>query len=498
MFLIFLIIGINSFTKYGIAWDEPQQRETGLVSFDYVFNNSNQLLTWQDRDYGVGIELPLIVIEKVFKLETFREIFQTRHLATHLLFLIAAFVFYKISYLIYNSRLLAALGFLFLVSHPLIYGHSFFNSKDVTFLSVFILSLFFSTKLFQRKTISNSLLLGICIAWLLNIRLMGIMVPLLVISFLILDGIMYHRIKHHVKLILVIVFSSFLGLIITWPFLWEAPFENFKFAFENMSKFRYDREMLFMGEVIKPTQIPWYYIPVWFFITTPIAYVVFGVFGILFALRNITQNPFNWIENSNHRNVLIGLILCTVPVLAIIILKSVLYDSWRQMFFIYPPFIILILHSISSIKAFSKPIYYGTIGLLFFSISTSLFFIQKNQPLEHTYFNEFISAKGKNFATKNFDNDYWGLSYKNGLEHILKSDSSKNINISVQNMPGYLNEDMLNASQEERVHMKALKEADYYLTDFRFQTFPLDSLAKFKFYTLSVANNSVLQIYKLK
>lgn len=496
--VLLIIIGFNSYTEYGMAWDEPQQRLTGLVSYDYVFTNNNNLHAWQDRDYGVGIELPLIFIEKALGLETTREIFQVRHLFTHLLFLFSAFVFYKLNLLIFKSRWLALFGFLLLVTQPLLYGHSFFNSKDLPFLSIFICALFLTAKLFESKKIIHALILGICIGVLLNIRLMGIMVPMLVIFFLLIDSIFQGSIKKHLLLSFIVSFTSVLTLVITWPFLWNAPIDNFQFAFENMSNFRFNREMLFMGQLIKPTEIKWNYIPIWFSITNPVIYLFSGIAGFIAFFYSFAKNPFRFILPTYDRIVFFAVIFFIVPLAAVIYLDSVLYDSWRQMFFIYPPFVLLIVFALQQARQKSKAFFMGVSGLLIMSLFSSGFFIYSNFPLGHTYFNEVITLQKPNYAIQKFENDYWGVSYKQGFEYILKHDDSKNINLAVQNMPGYLNEDMLSEEGENRIHMKNINEADYFLTEFRFHSFAPDSLEDKKFHTIKIANSTVLQIYKLK
>ena len=498
LFTVFLIIGINSFTQYGIAWDEPQQRLTGLVNYDYIMNINDQLLTWQDRDYGVAIELPLIALEKLLGLNSTREIFVARHLFTHILFLIGALFFYKLAFQIFKNEWISALGFLLIVSQPLLYGHSFFNSKDLPFLSVFIISLHQTAIYFKHKNILNTLILGVLIGVLMNIRLMGVMVPMVVITFMVLDSILYKRIYQHLAHIILLLIISLSTLIFTWPFLWSNPIENFQFAFENMSKFRFDREMLFLGEFILPTEIKWYYIPVWFSITNPIIYLFAGVIGLATFAFHFVKSPLTFIFNTKNRNILFATIFFTVPVLAIIVLKSVLYDSWRQMFFIYPPFVILILHGVFQLKTISKKGHYAAIGLITLSIIQMGWFIQSNFPLEHNFFNELISYQKSNYAIKNFENDYWGLSYKPGFEYILKIDNSTDINVAVQNMPGYLNEDMLSVSGENRIHTKTIIEADYFLTEYRFHSFAPDSLEQYKYHAIIVSNSTVLQIYKLK
>ena len=63
---ISLCIGLLTFKTYGLTWDETEQHLLGRLSYDYAFNGNDSLLNFEDKEYGVGFELPLILIEKAF------------------------------------------------------------------------------------------------------------------------------------------------------------------------------------------------------------------------------------------------------------------------------------------------------------------------------------------------------------------------------------------------------------------------------------------------
>ena len=54
-----------------------------------------------------------------------------------------------------------------------------------------------------------------------------------------------------------------------------------------MSKFPFKGELLFMGDVIKAKNIPFYYIPLWIAITTPVLYIILFVLGFFKIAQNI-------------------------------------------------------------------------------------------------------------------------------------------------------------------------------------------------------------------
>jgi 4-amino-4-deoxy-L-arabinose transferase-like glycosyltransferase len=264
----------------------------------------------------------LIFVEKNFNIKTEPGIFQISHIISHLFFLLGAYFFYLLLFRLFKKKWLSTLGLLLLISSPLIYGHSFFNSKDLPFLSLFIISIYLGSIAFQTKKSRYFILLGLTIGLLVNIRLMGIMAPVLFISLLVLDGFLENRFYFHFKLACLMVATACITLYITWPYLWSAPIDHFLLAFQNMAKFRYDREMLFMGELIHPTEITWKYIPVWFGITNPIPVLFTGAFGFLALSTSLLKKPFQYLSNGTERIKLVSILLFLAPISAIIILKS--------------------------------------------------------------------------------------------------------------------------------------------------------------------------------
>ncbi len=182
-----LIIGVLIYGDYGISWDEPSQRTIGMKSYGYMFEGDKSYETFFYKEYGVAFEVPLIMIEKSLSLNDPRDIYRTRHLISHFFFLFAAFIFYLLIWVLYGNRLFAITGYLMLLLSPRIYAHSFFNTKDIPFMSMFIICLFFSVIAFSRKKSGYFLLLGFCTGLLVNIRVMGILLPLITILFFLID-----------------------------------------------------------------------------------------------------------------------------------------------------------------------------------------------------------------------------------------------------------------------------------------------------------------------
>ena len=175
LFVVALIICAATYKDYGIAWDEPAQRELGNVAYDYVCHLPSTYTTFSNRQYGVGFELPLIAIERYLKLTDSRDIYLMRHCATHLLFLLSAFSGYILFFRLFKNKYLASLGFLMIAFAPGIYAHSFFNSKDLPFLSLFLITLTITQVVFERNKTLGYLILGALCGYTTSIRIMGVM-----------------------------------------------------------------------------------------------------------------------------------------------------------------------------------------------------------------------------------------------------------------------------------------------------------------------------------
>ena len=141
----------------------------------------------------MAVEAPLVAAERLLGLEDSRAIYLSRHLAAHLLFLAAGFFAWLLVYRLFGNRIIALLAMLLFLLHPRIYAHSFFNTKDLPFLSMFMIALYLAHRAFRRDSVWAFALCGAGAALLMNIRIMGVMLVPAVLCMLALDG--FHAMK---------------------------------------------------------------------------------------------------------------------------------------------------------------------------------------------------------------------------------------------------------------------------------------------------------------
>lgn len=490
-----IVVSLFIFKDYGISWDEVAQRKTGTINYNYVFSNDNELLDFYDKDYGVAFELPLIIIEKSFNLTDSRDIYLMRHLVAHLFFLVGAFFLFKLVDFLSKNKVLASIAFLLIVLNPILYAHSYFNSKDVPFMAMFIICFYYTAIAFHKKSIVNFAILGICLGLLINLRIMGSILLCSSLAFLMMDFIRNGNFKNFLKFSSVLIISTFIFLYISWPYLWLNPFENFYIAFKNMSHFRWESTLLYYSEMTLSTELPWTYIPVWFGITNPVIYLFIGIFGVILLMIHFIQNPDLFFSNSKQRNNLLYLFCFLAPVLLVIVLHSVLYDSWRQLYFIYPAFVLLSIYFLEFLYRKNKfiPILLTAVAFIL-----ALNFMIRSHPYQNVFFNQLVNHDKNEHLRKTFEMDYWGTSFKEALEYLVAKEDSDTILVSYSIDPGEHNALILPKNQRDRIKFVSVEESEYFITNYRWHPEDYEEYKRKSFFKIKVGHNTINEIFKLK
>ena len=292
---------------------------------------------FKEQGHGVLFDLPTAFLEFVFNITDVRKYFLLRHLINFMFFIIASYFFFLLIKERYQSYIFAILGVIFLILSPRIFADSFYNNKDLVFLSMYIISIYFSINFLKKNTVKSAIYASLFSALLIDLRILGIIIPIIVFIF-------YFVNFFETNLLPIVIFGLLMPIliIIFWPYLWESPLENFIFAFNRLSNFDEYIFNFYFGEHIFGQDIPWHYPVVWIGITTPLLYTILffiGVFFILkkffFRLSQIEKNPKGkfWM-NDNEMKDLIFLSSFLIPLIMVILLNSSLYDGWRHLYFI--------------------------------------------------------------------------------------------------------------------------------------------------------------------
>ncbi len=499
LFIITLILGFVVYKDYGMGWDEPLQRGPSLLSWDYVFFGKQDLFLTESDNHGAGFELLLLMFEKSMKLTDTRDIYIMRHLVTHLVFVMSAFAGYVLAYRLLRDKWVASIAFIMFAFAPRLYAHSFFNSKDLPFLCMVLIGLAFTQIAFDKKKWWWFLIAGLAVGYGTGIRIMGILYFLLTGLLLLMDLINDLREKRKPTLTLIntLVFSvAFcLALYLSWPYLWKSPVAKFAESFVALAHFKFQGSVLFQGQFIPATQVPWTYFPTWFLISTPILWLIAGFAGMVWIIIDFARNPSGALKNGNERNFMFYVLCFMGPILAILLMHSVIYDDWRHLYFVYPPFVLLGLYFINKIYVTKlKMVILGACAVQILFIAN---FMILNHPHEQVYFNSLVKQDDE-YLRANYDMEYWGCSFKQALDQLAESDTSSTIKVC-GNFGFPLNNNIMMLPKEVRkrfVMVDQPDKADYFLTNFRLHPgdYPSNNIQ----YEISLCHSTIMRVYKIK
>ncbi len=468
-FTLYFFLGVFAFRQYGISWDEPTSRDNGRIAFEYVMGGNKHLLTYHDRDYGTAFELPLFVVEKAIGITSSQQIYYLRHFLTFLLFFVGVVFFYKIASERFG-RVLAFLGVVFFVLSPRIFADSFYNSKDIALLSGMTIAVFTLISFIKKPSVRGAVLHAATSAFIVDIRLPGLIILPITLGFFVLDTFLLSpwrlwRSRMLLLIVFLLFFCSF--VVLFWPYLWSNPAGNFLSAFSNLSHFnRLSDTVLYLGNYVPDKYVPWHYPIVWIGISTPIPYLILFLLGVGFTIHKFFQSIKSYYKN--HRVDLLFLTWFFGPILMVIGLNSTLYDGWRQLYFIYPAFLFVALVGLEGLLSYTKNRYQLRIVLILVGVVNLLSvvrFMILSHPYQNLYFNELVGSMDK--AKQQFELDYWGLTFRQGLEYIATQDNSKTIPVFFAH--GHKsNIDVLSDEEKKRFVVRdRSQDAKYILVNYR-------------------------------
>ncbi len=501
-FTLFLVGSAMVLKDYGLNWDEEMQwKLNGEVNATYIIypdeDTKELLLKSKEKYHGPAFEIILVFFENIFDLNDTRDVYLMRHCITFFTFFIGVVFFYLLCKRCFGNWKLALTGCLFLVLSPRIFGDSFHNSKDIPFLSFFIMSMYTLLRFHEQPNYKNAIAYAAISGFTIDIRIMGVILPVISAGFFCMD-LLYVQLYKKKKPPL--YFNSFIlyltcliaVVILCWPILWHGPVYHFSRAFKEMSQFPWDNEVLYQGKYIKAPALPWHYFFVWIGISTPLPYLILFFTGLFFILQQIWLSPLNFIF---HKKSMQLLLICSILVPAtVVILKSVLYDGWRHLFFIYPAIIMIGLYGLIYLyRLLKRKKIYLFMGVTLVAVF-NLVVLFRLHPQEYVYFN-MLAGKDMAEVKNKFELDYYGISSKQALEYILEHDTSSQINIYADQFPQRLNVQFLPIEQRNRIRLVEFENATYFVGQHRFQLkeYTFDKT----FFSILVGNASIMDVFEL-
>ncbi|NBV41217.1 hypothetical protein EBR96_00385 [bacterium] len=454
-----VLIPLITIPRLGLSWDEPFQRYYGQALVGWYSGKDPAIFSNSERYYGPLVP-EILMLPEVFGISDSQVIYEIRHWMTWGIFLLGLGFLFGLTSNITKSRRLALTAVVVTGTTMPIVGHALFNSKDIPFMTATIIMVWGIMHYFSTPKIRTALIsaVTIAIAILCRVNAVGMAAVLLV------AGVLYHprEVIGHLKHI------ALMGLVVTvitvifWPILWFYPIDEFTTALTLMSNYPWEGTVLFKGAYESATQLPWTYIPTWIGITIQPLAVVGIIVGTATRLLNWGRKP-----RLPEWPTAVLLIWLLLPLGSIWLTNAALYDGWRHLYFIFPPLVIISIIGIDQMITQLNPSGSQTIRYAIRTLYLSWAFVTAIQyfPYVHLYMNQFAGdAKTVRYF---YEQDYWGVSYRELLESLLASTTGP-IRVAAANFPGVMNREMLTPQQKDRViYVETQSDAEYWITNFR-------------------------------
>lgn len=467
LFILFLFYGFKAYNDYGISWDEPIERESSLVTWKYLhpedaalvtdsvnFNMVPELHDYHYRYYGTAAQLPLVLAESLTDFTmSLHDVYLTRHLYVFLLFFCAALCFYRLCQYLTKNDWLAFMGALFFILSPRILADSFYNIKDSLTLSLYLIASWRGVRFIEKPNIKNILLLSFFGALCTNARIVGAIILVCCFIAAFVKSAVDHTWKRQLGILTVTGALSLGFYILLSPVTWHDPVGEMINTVKTFSSYGgYEGTVPFLGQTYRPDGLPWFYLPLWICITTPLTILALAFAGIisrLYHMKNIfSENSVRADDSVRHSISTQGaarlflFLTAAVPLLYALLLKPSMYNGWRHFYFIYP---FIALSAVAGLRFLSRklknlslPIMYRParsgaeshtdekskslkvhghqllLAAVFACLCVTGIWILSNHPYEYAYFNRLA----REHVEDNFEKDYWAVSQRDQLIYL--------------------------------------------------------------------------------
>lgn len=417
---------------FGILWDEPDHINYANDVLNYfksfgadrsVFDETKRIY-FAMKVYGISFDtFSAFVYQTISPLG----VYETRHFLNALVGGVG---------MIYAGLLARYLGgwragvialFVIFIS-PYFLGHSMNNHKDIPFATGFIMAIYYMIVWLNhlpKPRFRDFTWLIIGIGLVCSVRIGGIIVVAFTGLFTGVYWLYLIRNKgFSAAMSKVIPFAFYMLLIGTLGFIlgilpWPYGLENpLKHPFEALTVFTNFQLLtiyeLFEGQRTYMNEVPWYYIPKFISITSPLV--------VLLALPVSVIAWFKKQEGSSRPLIWAVLFSIVFPVAYAVYKDSTLYNGWRHFLFIYPALV-----AVSALgweflfRNFKQKGLRIGLSFVFLVLSAkTIYWIVDNHPNEYTYYNEFVG--GYDGAFGYYESDPYGNAMRQGIDWLYQNE----------------------------------------------------------------------------
>ncbi len=445
---------LHIFRDYGLTYDEAVHVKYGDYLFAWyasLFEIDAALNFEAAKRYGGLADFWTQLLANASTLIADTDLYETRHLINALIGLASFIYVFRLGTLLHGPTG-GWISVLFLLLTPRFFGHLFNNPKDIPFAAAYTASLYYLIRMLLRGTFlkpREALKFGLATGVALGIRVGGVFLFLYAaLAACLWSGLRIQsstlEAQGFLQRLRMLLPCSFIWLSVSWGVMllfWPyaqlspliRPFEVLFFMSDNP----WDGLVFFKGVWLEARNLPREYLPVWLNISLPEFYhicFVAGLISLMLALRNLHGKKAEWTILQSRKACALLLLFAgvVVPIVVVILMQSTLYDGMRHFLFIIPALAvsagIALLSFLNHLT--NRVIKFGFLSLLGFSLILTAVDMIDLHPYQTVYFNR-VMGKGLPDASKRFETDYWGNSYKEGIGWLEANFPNHDVTIGV-------------------------------------------------------------------
>ncbi|OWP64342.1 hypothetical protein CDA63_04720 [Hymenobacter amundsenii] len=521
-FGLLLLAGVLLVNDYGVSWDEPNNHLNGLVNLKYLasllpvgeglrhhptFVATPDIRDFPDAHHGPLFEMAAVVVSYALTDHDSRSYFLVRHTMVFGVFAVGVWALYQLGRRWLADWRWGLLAAALLVASPRFFAEAFYNGKDIVYMACFTLAMHTLLRLLERPTAGRALVHGLAVALAVDIRVQGL--QLLLFTALGLGLTAWFEVPEpgaarpaYGRLGLLSAVAALAGIVAGWPYLWAHSLSELLAVSSHAVHYPWPFTNFYLGQFLTVQQLPWHYIPVWMLVTIPLPYSLGATVGLLSAAAlALRRGGRATLAAPAGRTVVLVAAWLLAPVLVVIGTHAVVYESWRHLYFIYPALLLWATYGARALLRWSrKPA--ASQGRLVARLALALALFETGhtvvrQVQMHPHGNVYFSFLPGSVAERLFERDYWGLSFRQGLEWITTHDAAPTLTVNTfWHYPLYNNSLIIQPDARTRLQYVHTPAARYYLTNYRWHPQSYRDSLGAEVYVIRAGGLKVLSVFR--
>lgn len=441
--LAFALIGLHAllvlatFRDYGITYDERWNSIYGYLVLQWYtsgFVEQGAFTYWTLPYEGAFFNVVARVLAKLTPLD----VYEAGHLLGGVFGVVGSLFAWRLGSRLGGARA-GFLAVLLLLTVPRWYGHVFANPRDLPMAVLALAALDGLVRLLDhlpRPGFARLAAVGVPIGLSLAVR-MGSIFLVGYTGLGLLGWALCRRLAPPAEAerprlgadllaaarsFVVVVLLAWACMLPWWPKALMNPLWPIQSFIYTTQEFGYDIKVFFDGATLSNQSLPWYYVVKWFALVLPEHLFV----GLLLALGTAAA----WLLGARRerlpsllpRALRVGLVVVAagLPLGYVSLHGAVDYDGIRHFLFVVPPLVLLAALGLeAALSRLGSPLARGLLAALALAPAALVVAdMARLHPYQYIFFNRSI-AGGLPGAHGRYDTEYWGASYKEGVEWVV-------------------------------------------------------------------------------